>query len=249
MTLLACAFAALSAQAQNLIVNGSFELPQLAPKSDATLTPTSWQQATSPPALINGDPRSGYPLARDAEQYISIGVEDDGRRNGVSQSFAVTSAGTYRLAWYDTTPIGYGTSSPYSISVLAGGTNTVASTNLDAYTGTVSWVSHSMLMTLSPGEYVLQIQAEPPIGHVASCIDGVSIEAYDSDLLTTIRCSAVDVCWQGRTNHMYQVQYRTDVSGTNWFNLGSPVPGSGTNCVTDSISGMERRFYQIVRLP
>lgn len=69
------------------------------------------------------------------------------------------------------------------------------------------------------------------------------------DLQATIHVSAVDICWPGRTNTMYQVQYRSNLSGTNWFDFGSPILGTGTNCVTDGINGMEQRFYRIIRVP
>ena len=75
------------------------------------------------------------------------------------------------------------------------------------------------------------------------------VQEPSSDLLASIHFSAVDICWPGRTNKMYQVQYRTNLSGTNWFDFGSPVLGTATNCVTDGINGMEQRFYRVTRVP
>jgi len=93
------------------------------------------------------------------------------------------------------------------------------------------------------GEYTYGIQE-------SSGIDNVSLERLlDADLLASIHCSAVDICWAGRTNQMYQVQYRTNISDTNWFDFGSPLPGTGTNCVSDGINGQQQRFYRIVRVP
>jgi len=77
--------------------------------------------------------------------------------------------------------------------------------------------------------------------------DNVSIEQNNDDLLASIHISAVDICWAGRSNQTYQVQYRTNITDTNWFNFGSPVPGTGTNCVTDRIDA--QRFYRVVRVP
>jgi hypothetical protein len=71
----------------------------------------------------------------------------------------------------------------------------------------------------------------------------------NSDLVANIHFSAVDICWAGRTNQLYQVQYRTNLSDTNWFSLGSSVLGTGTNCVTDGIDETQQRFYRIVRVP
>jgi hypothetical protein len=48
---------------------------------------------------------------------------------------------------------------------------------------------------------------------------------------------------------MYQVQYSSLLTTNEWVSFGAPVKGNGTNCVTDSIREMERRFYRIVRAP
>jgi hypothetical protein len=77
--------------------------------------------------------------------------------------------------------------------------------------------------------------------------DNVSVEENNDDLIASIHISAVDICWAGRSNQIYQVQYRTNISDTNWFNFGPPVPGTGTNCVTDRIDA--QRFYRVVRPP
>jgi hypothetical protein len=77
----------------------------------------------------------------------------------------------------------------------------------------------------------------------------VSAEPFRPDLLTTIHASAVDICWAGRPTQLYQVQYALDAQSTNWFNLGSPVEGTGTNCFTDSIDAIEKRFYRVIRVP
>ena len=69
------------------------------------------------------------------------------------------------------------------------------------------------------------------------------------DLGAVIRVSAVDICWLGSTNQRYQVQYSTDLGSTNWFDLGSAVPGTGTNCVTDSVGETQKKFYRITRVP
>lgn len=77
-------------------------------------------------------------------------------------------------------------------------------------------------------------------------IDSLTFTAFSRfDLLTSIHVSSVDICWPGDTNRIYQVQYSSPLT-TNWVNFGSPVPGNGTNCVTDSVGAVERRFYRIV---
>ncbi len=80
-------------------------------------------------------------------------------------------------------------------------------------------------------------------------MDNVSVSIAPEprgDLQASIAVSSVDICWPGRTNRMYQVQYSSELTANAWVDLGAPVQGNGTNCVTDAIRGTERRFYRVV---
>jgi hypothetical protein len=79
-------------------------------------------------------------------------------------------------------------------------------------------------------------------------IDNVSVSTDTDpreDLRARIAVSCVDICWPGRTNKTYQVQDQSDLAPHAWLNLGAPVSGNGTNCVTDPVGGRARRFYRI----
>ncbi|HEY9175372.1 MAG TPA: hypothetical protein VI136_24060 [Verrucomicrobiae bacterium] len=80
-------------------------------------------------------------------------------------------------------------------------------------------------------------------------VGATAVGGADEDLLAAIHISALDICWSGRTNQLYQVQYKTNVSDTNWLNFGVAVQGTGSNCVTDGIKDTERRFYRVTRIP
>jgi hypothetical protein len=55
-----------------------------------------------------------------------------------------------------------------------------------------------------------------------------------------------DICWDSRTNEIYQLQWISSLDSTNWLNLGSPLPGTGaTMCVADSTPIQEKRFYRV----
>jgi hypothetical protein len=78
---------------------------------------------------------------------------------------------------------------------------------------------------------------------------GVELQVTDlgrPDLLTEIRVASVDICWQGLSNQIYQVQYSSTLTTNSWVNLGNPIVGNGANCVTDIARDTERRFYRIV---
>lgn len=65
------------------------------------------------------------------------------------------------------------------------------------------------------------------------------------DLLSTIAVSSVDICWEGLPDRSYQVQYSSALTTNLWVDLGPAVAGNGTNCVTDTVRGTEKRFYRV----
>ncbi len=83
--------------------------------------------------------------------------------------------------------------------------------------------------------------------------DGVSFDdlifSFAHAASLTIEISEVRLCWESRTNQMYQVQYRSELTTNAWADLGAPIPGNGTtNCLTAAVAG-PRRFYQLIVLP
>ena len=78
--------------------------------------------------------------------------------------------------------------------------------------------------------------------HLQMSVDGVA----RADLRSSIRVACVNVCWHGSTNWLYQVQYSSELTSNQWLNLGMPVQGAGTNCITDPVGGTERRFYRVI---
>jgi hypothetical protein len=254
VTLITSAIVAFAAHAQNLILNGSFESPVIPANSFQTATPTAWSWSGTPAGIHSGNSGSPsvWPLPQDGQQFADVGNQS---LFPLSQAFTITSEGQYALSWYDSAGHSGGlTTSPYSMTVLTGAVQTVTTTNFNAYHDTFgAWVGRSLQLTLNPGTYTLRFRAEGVFQGLDSLIDNVSLERLpdnaENDLLAAIHVSAVDICWSGRTNQAYQVQYRTNLSDTNWFNLGSQVLGTGTNSVTDGINGMEKRFYRVTRVP
>lgn len=57
----------------------------------------------------------------------------------------------------------------------------------------------------------------------------------------------VQVCWPTQTNYLYQVQKLSNLAATNWSNLGSLLPGTGsTLCQSYSAVGGSNQFYRVV---
>jgi hypothetical protein len=60
---------------------------------------------------------------------------------------------------------------------------------------------------------------------------------------------SVQVRWDANSNAVYQVEYRSNLTGTAWSPLQSAIPGSVTNSIIDSILGQPSRFYRVRVLP
>jgi hypothetical protein len=56
--------------------------------------------------------------------------------------------------------------------------------------------------------------------------------------------------WSAVVSRTYQIQYNTDLNGTNWNNLGSPIQATNlTMNAVDPIGSNGQRFYRAVLLP
>jgi len=236
-------FQPVSNSSGNLILNGGFESPAAAPNSIQQVVPSSWSGGTEI-ALVNGQLGTLYPLAHGASQYALVGHQAT-----LSQSFTITNAGNYSLAWFDSSEFnGLGHQAPYKVQILGVASDIIEHQTFDANASALNgWASRTMEFRLQPGSYTLRFVGLAEQFGEKPLIDDVSLR-YDADSLISIRCSAVDICWAGHTNRNYQVQYSTLVNN-NWIDLGSAVVGSGTNCFTDHLNVEGKRFYRVVRVP
>jgi hypothetical protein len=65
-----------------------------------------------------------------------------------------------------------------------------------------------------------------------------------------IKVSVVDLCWSSQTNGLYQIQYRTNMTTSPWFNIGTPLNGTGLGmCVpVDMPAGQAGKFFRVLGL-
>ena len=106
--------------------------------------------------------------------------------------------------------------------------------------------------------------ADPFVGYLDGFLDDVrfynralstnevqqlcEFESVPSCPAASIRVSGseIEVCWPSRSNQLYQVDYRSDLTTAMWLPLFTNVAGSGqTICVADRIV-YPQRFYRIV---
>lgn len=265
-TLIALALATLTlapraSNAQNLLTNGSFEIGPFVNDGfgfqslpvGSTLLP-GWTVIIDGVARGNNGVPNGGALASEGAFFLDLESFDNlVPHGGVAQTIVTSSGQTYHLSFDLGTLQDYPvTSGPITVSASAG-TSSVSFVHNPSGPGN-QWGSYGFDFTAGSPSTVIAIRGISGINYIG--LDNVSVVRLpDDDLLASIHCStvdicsAVDICWAGRTNQLYRVQFRTNLSDTNWFDFGSPVVGHGTNCVTDGINGMEKRFYRVIREP
>jgi hypothetical protein len=178
-TILICAVIGISAHAQNLLLNGSFESPSIAPNTyNGYSIPTYWQTGPDGVGMVNGVSSYGgvWPLPEDGEQYAVLG--NPGIGDSLSQVFTITDQGYYVLSWFGSAPIydDGATNSPYSLTV-SNASQVVVTSNFDDYNNPPAWVSNSMQMMLSSGQYTLTFQCEAAARLENTLLDNVSLLA------------------------------------------------------------------------
>jgi hypothetical protein len=83
-------------------------------------------------------------------------------------------------------------------------------------------------------------------------LDDVSVMPVTAPSFQSVSNAAgtILLSWGAQAGLVYQVQYRTNLTQTNWLNLGSPL--SATNnamTLSDPIGADPQRFYRILLLP
>ncbi|TWT47108.1 hypothetical protein Pla22_52620 [Rubripirellula amarantea] len=206
VTLVALAF--VSEIRADIITNGSFEEPSITANTSTILTPAFWTTEGTSPALHNGFPTNGFPGAQQGDQYLGMGVAGGGIPNGISQIISIPTAGTYQFTWFDTTLVGFGTSSPYDIRILDLSDNLIASDSFEAYTGTTVWNPRSFEVNLLSDDFTLEVIPTGPSGRVATFFDNISVTAVpepDSLIFLATGCLA---CFLRRNRRAERVTMR-----------------------------------------
>jgi hypothetical protein len=174
-------FTTTQAPSMNLLVNGSFENPQIAPDSFSSsplphdAIPGWLGTGDAPWEIVNGHIVFGweYPLAPNGNQWVSLGDAP----STLSQSFTIPAPGLYRFTWADNTAIPPDSNtSPYIVTVLDGAGDIVVSNNFDAgHDG--AWKYRSLDVELSAGSGTIRFTANQEPGGWATIIDDVSLSS------------------------------------------------------------------------
>jgi uncharacterized repeat protein (TIGR03803 family) len=66
----------------------------------------------------------------------------------------------------------------------------------------------------------------------------------------TLTDSTLNLTWSTEAGGTYQLQYNSNLSSSNWINLGSPINATGATLnTTDTLTNGPHRFYRLVLSP
>ncbi len=169
-----------TAQAANLLNNGSFEDADILDGTYTVSNATGWTGTyyVMDPNAAGGLPNvnPAWPQAFDDQQYVDIG---NSTGFSLSQSFNVASAGAYRVTWADHTALGFDPSlwsSVYQVSLTGPSAITVGGTTFNALHANGNWGQRNEVVNLLAGNYTLSFQAQGS-STLDALIDNVSITA------------------------------------------------------------------------
>lgn len=222
--------------AQNLIVNGSFELPSLTSGANHVVPANDllpWQ--TLEGAFLIWVPDIPNELAADGRQHIEV--------VSAWQTVPTVVGEDYRLRFYHSPR----PSVDSTLSVLINGQVIRTFAESGGLLTGFDWRRFSLNFTATSNTTTIRFNGVGVAGNAH--IDDVVLERLP--VRTTIRVTEVEVCWETVTNKTYQVQYRSELTTNAWATLGSPRPGTGnSDCVRDTAPlGEPQRSYRIVTIP
>lgn len=109
-----------------------------------------------------------------------------------------------------------------------------------------SWTNFQFLVAATNTLTPLQFGASNTNG--AFCIDDVTVTNFPQPAFTSVKRTnnTVTMTWSTVANYNYQLQYNTNLLGTNWTVLNGTIKAtSSTTTTTDSTTNSPERFYRI----
>lgn len=131
-----------------------------------------------------------------------------------------------------------GESSPYR-NWVAGEPNNASSGNFNQDYAHIYPVNHA-----SAGKWDDRAETEAAVANAYSIAEIIPGVASQVSVLP-----AVEIAWTTQTTNRYQIQWSSSHNTNDWFNLDSPIQGSGsTNYFLDSTRGADKRLYRVLTL-
>jgi subtilase family serine protease len=220
-----------------LVTNGGFETGDF---TDWTLSPAD----TSYTLVFEGFSYNGVNVSPHSGMYMAL-LGTDGAQGGISQTLATTPGQTYVLSFWINGTDGY---TPNQINANWNNTLVLGETNVAE-----GWVQVVGFVTANSASSTLGFAYQDDESYID--LDDVSVQPVPPPVFqpVTKAGSTVDFQWYAMTNIVnlaYQLQYKTNLTQTNWLNLGSPILATNLLISTSDISATNRaRFYRVVVSP
>jgi subtilase family serine protease len=164
----------------------------------------------------------------------------------LTQTLPTRAGQPYLLSfWLQSADLGGGTT-PNQFLVKWNNTTLVNQVNL----GVFDWTSMQYVVTGAGPSTVLEFGFRDDPGYLA--LDDVSVMPIAVPMFQSAAKSGntVTLTWTAQTGATYQLQYKTNVTATNWVNLGSPTNAtSGKVSFPDTIGPDSLRFYRVALMP
>ena len=226
---------------ENLITNGSFEVPALL--GGALWVPAKvlspWQ-TTEDSFEVWSDHEGGG----SADGWQSIEILAQSASTTVWQTVPTIPGEDYTLTFSHTPRPGVTSSLTVAANSQVLGTYAENGSALSAF----KWVKSRLNFTAFSNRTTIAF-TDTATGASGTHLDNVVLQRLP--LQTAIRVSEVEVCWESVGGKQYQVQYRPNAAAETWRDWGAPMDGTGTTmCITDAVlAGEPRRFYRVITVP
>jgi hypothetical protein len=228
---------------QSVVQNGGFEAGNF---SFWTLTGDTGSHVDYNGSISGIPPHSGSYLAA-LGQAGSVGY--------ISQTLPTVANQEYLLSVWFNNPtnilqISGGqitNNTPNEFSVSWNGSTLFDQVNI----GPTGWTNLQFLVTASSASTVLQFGERVDPWYLG--LDDVTAVPITNPSFRSVakmsNSNAVVFAWNSMTGFVYQVQYSTNLAGTNWIILSTNTATGPTLTVTNGYGTDPRRFYRIRRLP
>jgi hypothetical protein len=164
----------------------------------------------------------------------------------LSQNLPTRAGQPYLLSfWLQSADLGYGTT-PNQFIAQWNSSTLLNKVNV----GVFDWTNMHYVVVAAGTNTVLEFTSRNDPGTFA--LDDVSVVPIPLPSLQSIRKSngTVNFTWTTMAGGAYQIQYKTNLTSSNWINLGSPTNATGgTMSASDVIGAGSRRFYRIALVP
>jgi hypothetical protein len=122
----------------------------------------------------------------------------------------------------------------------------------NATSGTLGELQPGVVYYLTVVAYDGVGRESPPSNEVAYSATAATVQPSDAPFLQPLTQTkgAFTLAWAAVPGERYQVQYKSDLTQTNWSNLGDPITATTTNTTASDLIGPDpQRFYRIIVLP